>query len=321
MSFNLRHRPVIGPILVFLCLFLLRVGSVAATDKIVLLTSLDPDENRPPLHFKSWDINEKLEKRFYKYLKGMDVKLKPEVVHFSTAENLYTKLQDRDVKALIWVGHAGFYEGAGIAQNKTIIDYKGRDLKNLFQLVGPHLRYLGLVGCRGEFFLKEWQEKGWFTEAPHLITFGREVRTDARKGLRLAMKELKELYKKNPNLMKFPILKQHDNGKNKIHIYRTNHSSEKMDSIQIMQREKLVGFLPGSLENQEISLSIELSDHAVENKIISDSGYSALGKENPNLGRLEIQSDQGQWELFQTRTGQPIGVGKHIYRYKTIPRR
>lgn len=310
---------MIRPILVILSIMFLssmKLGAVYAADKIVLLTSLDPDKNRPPLHFKSWDINKKLEKRFRKYLKRLDVDLEPVVKHFSTPETLYSTLQDTEVKALIWVGHAGFHEGEGIAENKSVIDYKGRDLKNLFQAVGPHLRYLGLVGCRGEYFLEEWKQKGWFAHAPHLLTFGRKVRTDARKGLRLAMKNLKELYRKDPDLMNFPVVENDTSDMDNIEIHRRNNRGEKMESVQLMQREKLIGFLPSSKYDQEITVQIKLSNIPNENKIISDSGYAALGKDKPNLGRLDISSSEGHWELFQTRSGVPIGVGKHIYRLK-----
>lgn len=292
-----------------------------AADKIVLLTSLDPEENRAPLRFKSWNINEKLEKRFKTYLRRMDVELTPVVKHFSTAETLYQTLKDTEVKALIWVGHAGYYEGDGIAQNKSIIDYRGRDLKNVFQAVGPHLRYLGLIGCRGKLFLDEWKENNWFVNAPSLKTYGRKVRTDARKGLRLAMKELKNYYRKNPNFMDFPIVDSPEFNGSRIDIQRSNHGEGKMEAIQLMQRDKFIGLIPSSESDQTLSFRVQLSDNPIDNKIISNTGYSSLGKKAPNLGILEITSELGRWKLFQTRTGKPIGVGKHIYRYTPILRR
>lgn len=250
----------------------------------------------------------------------MKVSLSPVVKHFSTAEDLYETLNDEHVKAIIWVGHAGFHEGQGLSETKTIIDYKGRDLKNLFQAVGPNLRYLALVGCRGKLFLDDWNQEGWFKNTPHLKTFGREVRTDARKGLRLAMEELNEKLVKNSYLFDFPIVEK-PKGKDLLHITRINTLDTPMESVQIMQRGKLIGFLPAGFDDQEIEIDINLSDSTVENKIISDSGYAALGKREMNLGILDIQSEQSQWKLFQTATGKPIGVGKHIYRQKHIERR
>jgi hypothetical protein len=294
--------------------------SLFAHDKIVLLTSLDPEKNRPPLRFESWNINEKLEKRFRKYLRKMEVDLTPVVKHFSTADDLYETLSDDHVKALIWVGHAGFQEGQGISQTKTIVDYQGRDLKNLFQAVGPNLRYLGLVGCRGKLFLDEWNAEGWFKNTPHLLTYGRKVKTDARKGLRLAMKELKELYKKKPDLMAFPVVAQ-PVGSDEILIYRSNKDENPMESIQILQRGKLVGYLPSSDTDQTLKIRLNLNSSSLQNKIISDSGFSALGKADINMGILDIEGESSRWKLFQTATGKPIGVGKHIYRHTHTERR
>ncbi|MCR9203875.1 MAG: hypothetical protein NXH75_04815 [Halobacteriovoraceae bacterium] len=306
--------------LTLLMLLIFQSASLFAHDKIVLLTSLDPEKNRPPLRFESWNINEKLEKRFRKYLRKMEVDLTPVVKHFSTADDLYETLSDDHVKALIWVGHAGFQEGQGISQTKTIVDYQGRDLKNLFQAVGPNLRYLGLVGCRGKLFLEEWNTEGWFKNTPHLLTYGRKVKTDARKGLRLAMKELKELYKKKPDLMDFPVVAQ-PVGSDEISILRSNRDETPMESIQILQRGKLIGYLPSSDSDQTIKIRLNLKSSSLQNKIISDSGFSALGKADINMGILDIEGENSQWKLFQTATGKPIGVGKHIYRHTHTERR
>lgn len=303
-----------------LTLLFFQVGNLFAHDKIVLLTSLDPEKNRPPLRTKNWNINEKLESRFRKYLKRMDVELTPVVKHFSTADDLYQTLNDDHVKALIWVGHAGFNEGQGLSETKTIIDFQGRDLKNLFQAVSPNLRFLGLVGCRGKLFLDEWKKEGWLENTPHLLTYGREVRTDARKGLRLAMEELKDLFKKDSNLMDFPIVAQ-PVGKDELTIVRSNREETPMESVQILQRGKLIGFLPASDQDQTVTIRVDLEESSVQNKIISDSGFSALAKADINMGVLDIEGENSLYKLFQTATGKPIGVGKHIYRHTHKERR
>lgn len=304
-------------LLIFLVLlggFFLEVLPAHANDKIVLMTSLDPKENRPPLRLKSWDINEKLEKRFYRYLKKVRADLQPVVKHFSTAEDLYKVLKDPQVKALIWVGHAGFGD-QDLAQSRSIIDYKGRDLKALFQAAGPNLRYLGLVGCRGQQFLDEWQEKGYFNHLPQLVSYGRKVKTDARKGLRLAMENLEELTKKGPFFDFRPPLLEPKN--TTLTITRMNKSESDLVPALILNRDRLIGFFPSADQEQTIEVEMNLSSNNVENKIVLDSGLASLGQSEINLGILDIQAHtEGEWELFQTRSGKPIGIGKHIYRYK-----
>lgn len=313
--------------LVTLFALLLSVVPIYA-HKIVLLTSLDPETNRPPLRLRSWNINEKLEKRFYKEHQKFKTPISTKVVHFARAEDLYKNLKDPEVVGLIWVGHAGFADGEGLGSLRSIVDYKGHDLKSLFQAVGPQLKYLGLVGCRGKLFLNEWKEKGYFNHVPHLITYGREVRTDARKGLKLAMRALAERIENNPKLfssdenVSLPILGEayQNNGdvKQVITITRKNNEAKKMASVQILQKDRLIGFFSRSDEDQVNQILLNKGERKSDLKIISDSG-AASSEIDINLGELEIQGDENDiWKIFATSSGKPIGVGKHIYRYKNL---
>lgn len=292
--------------------------------KIVLLTSLDPEENRPPLRLKSWNINEKLEKRFHKELWKFPFPLEKKVVHFATADDLYDTLKDPEVSAIVWVGHAGFADSNGLGSLRSIVDYKGRDLKSLFQAVAPHLKYLALVGCRGKLFLNEWQTKGYFKHTPELTTYGREVRTDARKGLKLAMRNLKDLlYKRGdflanskPSSSQY-LAHQDSSGQYiEVTVERSNLKDNKLDSLQILQKNRLVGFLPSGEENG--SFLFKKSQSLRDLKIVADSGHASSSKDT-NLGILSITTTENiEWKLFQTPNGKPIGVGRHIYRPKFI---
>ncbi|MCF8060648.1 MAG: hypothetical protein K9K67_15200 [Bacteriovoracaceae bacterium] len=290
--------------------------------KVALLTSLDPETNRPPLRLKSWDISEKLERIFKRSFKKIKSKLSYEIVHLADANALYRTLKDPEVSALIWVGHAGFSEGDGLGQTRSIVDFKGRDLKAIFQAVGPQLKYLALVGCRGERFLNEWQEKGYFSHVPNLKTFGREVRTDARVGLKKAMKDLRELLEGYPQLFKaeltettnYEFYQLEKSQYEKIQISRSGEGS--LEAVQILQKDRLIAFFPKSETDQVKEVLIRKSDIKSDKKIVVESGLGAL-KTNVNLGKLEIVADvEGSWNLFQTPSGKPIGIGKNIYQYK-----
>ncbi len=295
--------------------------SLSSFGKVVLLTSLDPDENRPPLRFKSWNINEKLEKRFYKSLKQFPQTLEDKdivIKHMATPTDLYLNLIDPTVSALIWVGHAGFADN-GLTQSRSIVDFKNRDLQNIFQAAHPGLKFLGLVGCRGELFLDEWKKQGWFKDHPYLKTFGRKVRTGARKGLRLAMKDLKKRIEDNSSFIR-PIEIESNQSSLSVLIERHNFKDQTLDSVQILQKNQLIGFLPASNENQYLVVKLKPGKSAFDYKIVLDTGFASPAPSNPNLGRLQITSQTdiltGFWELFQTKDGNPIGVGKNIYQYK-----
>lgn len=305
---------------IVLCVCALFIN-ISALGKIVLLTSLDPDENRPPLRFRSWNINEKLEERFFKSFKKFPQiarQQKVEITHLATPKDLYKNLVDPEVTALIWVGHAGFSD-SGISQSRSIIDYKNRDLKNVFQAAHPNLKFLGLVGCRGQLFLEEWKKEGWFKANPKLQTFGRKVRTGARKGLRLAMKELEERLDRDPRFFEpAPLIQSQDTFP--VLIERENISEKIMDSIQILQKDRLIGFMDASKEDQYLIAKLTPGKNRFDYKIIADTGFASPAPVNPTLGRLHITSQTdaliGSWELFKTKDGRPIGVGKHIYQFK-----
>lgn len=292
--------------------------------KIVLLTSLDPQENRPPLRLKSWNINEKLEKRFHKELWKFPFPIEKKVIHFATADDLYSALKDPEVTALIWVGHSGFADSDNLGSLRSIIDYKGRDLKSLFQAVAPQLKYLALVGCRGKLFIDEWKEKGHFDHTPNLLTFGREARTDARKGLKLAMRNLNELLHQKGDFLsetsapQSPYLSHQNPEKEfiEVSIERENQKGSELSSLQILQKERLVGFLPAGQTNGKFLF--KKSKSLRDLKIVADSGHPSNSTE-ANLGILSIESNEPiEWKLFQTPQGKPIGVGRHIYRPKFI---
>lgn len=297
------------------------IGQIHAS-KIVLLTSLDPEDNRPPLRLKSWNINKKLEKRFHKELWKFPYPIEKKVVHFSTADDLYKTLKDPEVTAIVWVGHAGFADSTGLGSLRSIVDYKGRDLKSLFQAVAPNLKYLALVGCRGKLFIDEWKEKGYFDHTPNLVTYGREVRTDARKGLKLAMRNLVDLLHERGNFLKGPDNRTSDflayqdspEGFIEVSVERSNLENKELSSIQILQKERLVGFLPSGDQNGKFLF--KKSQSLRDLKIVADSGHPSSSKD-ANLGILSITSQEAiEWSLFQTPNGKPIGVGRHIYRPK-----
>lgn len=296
----------------------------AQAHKIVLLTSLDPEENRPPLRFSSWNINEKLAEKFHDEMWKFPYPIEKEVIHFANAEKLYKVLKDEEVKAIIWVGHAGFADGQNLGSLRSIIDYKGRDLKAVFQAIAPHLKYLALVGCRGELFINDWRDRGHLDHTPELITFGREVRTDARKGLKLAMRNLQQLLRKKGDFLsndassspvpyRLSYQRPHKDYL-KLSVSRENNKNTELDSVQILQRGRLIGFMPANQTHTEVF--IKKAKRPSDLKIVVESGYASSASD-VNLGLFSIKTESPiRWNLFQTPNGKPIGVGRHIYRAK-----
>jgi hypothetical protein len=296
----------------------------AFVPKVILLTSLDPKTNRPPLRPKSWNINEKLEKRFHRYLKRYEIDLQPEVIHFADQVTLFNTLTSEDVRAIIWVSHAGFKQKQGLTKATSIIDYMGRDLKDVFQALGPSVKFLGLVGCQGQDFIESWRKQGWPRSGHQLNTFSRSKRTDARKGLKLAMKALSSELKSKRSSYYWPLTDEElgidktENSKDSemiIQITRVNNRLDEMKSVQVFQKKELITVLPSSLNDQVSSLKIRVNSETKRSdlKIVLDSGDNSLA-ENPNLGRLQFSSPfENHWKVFSTPDGIPFGVGTNIY--------
>ena len=301
--------------LLFLCfLQALIVPNMAfARPKVALLVSLNPDENRPPLRFKSWDINEKLEKKFRKSLKKLDLDLV--VKTYATQDTLYALFQDQEVKAIFWVGHAGFAEGA-IGTNTSIIDHKKRNLESVFQLIPPHLKYLALVGCRGQKFIDLWKTKGWPELNNSLKTFSREKRTDARVGLKKALKDFKETLE-DSNYLSTPTKLTCTKEKfYKVRLQRKSTTGFPLAPLLLFQKDKLISVLPETNQTHtETEIYLSPKTKKSDLKIVLDTGYTSSLPKNYEIGELHFETE-GLWKLFAKRDGTAIGVGTHIYNFK-----
>jgi len=291
-----------------------------AKNKIVLLTSLTPETNRPPLRSSKWNINEKLEERFFKEISKQNIEADLKIIHFADMGSLYETLKDPEVVALFWVSHAGFNENNPLNTSKVIIDHEGRDVKNVFQAVGPNLKFLGLIGCRGELFLDEWKENKWFSHNSSIHTFGRKVRTDARRGLKKALKSFKKkLENEEINLSHTKgVVSTNSEDLLEVKIERENHLDSPMAPVMILQRNRLITVLSNSSQDQVVKVNLNNQNNSPRDlKLIVDSGLPA-NHEQANLGRLNIETSHENihWNLFETKEGKPIGKGSHIYHAK-----
>ncbi len=283
-----------------------------ARPKVALLVSLDPEENRPPLRFKSWDINEKLENKFRKELKEMDLELV--VKAFATQDTLYSLFKDEDVKAIFWVGHAGFAEGA-IGSSTSIIDYKNRNLEAVFQLIPPHLKYLALVGCRGQKFIDLWKTKGWPELNSSLRTFAREKKTDARVGLRKALDHFKDTLKNSDYMERETKLTCEKKKFFKVKATRLSQTGNALSPILLFQKGRLAN-VNTELETtaEELELLLEPGITKSDYKLILNTGYTSSLPKDYEIGELQFEKE-GLWKLFAKKDGTPIGIGTRIYQF------
>jgi len=306
-------------LLFFLCSIGFTSNLYSMTSKVILLTSLDSESNRPPLRSKNWNINDKLEKRFRRYLKRYDIDLEPQVIHYADQFSLFEALTSGEAKAVLWISHAGYKSKQGLSKAASIVDYRGRDLKGVFQALGPSIKFLGLIGCQGQSFIDDWRASGWPNGNHELTTFSRSKKTDARKGLKLAMKSLGSAFNNDRlNFLRDSHQVQENSTYVEVDITRVNRKQSQMNSIQVYQRKRLLTVLPASLSKQTATLRIKTSpnDRLSDLKIVLDTGDNSLAQ-NINIGRIEFNAPfQDHWKLFSTPDGVPFGVGTNIYNSK-----
>lgn len=289
-------------ILILLFIGLWSVSGFAESQRrVVMLVSLDPETNRPPLRFRSWDINEKLEKTFRRKLRKENLELV--ILPFARQDEIRNELLNPNNHAVFWVGHANRAEDLTSA---GLYDDRGFNLKELFQEVHQNIKFLGLVGCRALPFVKALKEKGHWDLNTHLNFYAREKKTDARKGLKRA---IKAFIKSKPT--KAPTCHEVE----KYEVTVTRHSNEELSSARILRKGQLIGTFEKGETYKTIYLPVGLKKS--EYKLVFESGAPNNTTHAFNLGKLEFSSNSPEltWKLFADRNGKPLGFGNNIYRF------
>lgn len=286
-------------ILLFIGLF-----SVAgfAQNRVVMLVSLDPETNRPPLRTRGWDINEKLEKVFRKKLKKENLELV--VIPFTRQTELRQELLNPNNHAVFWVGHANRADSLAAA---GMYDDRGFNMKEIFQDVHQNIKFLGLVGCRSLPFVQSLKESGSWNLNSHLNTYAREKKTDARKGLKRAIKAfLKSRPAEAPSCQEEEVLR--------VTVRRS--SDKELSSARILRKGKLLATF--DKDQEELTFTLPIGLKKSELKLTFESGApNNVSADSFNLGILEFESLNPEltWKLFASRDGKPLGFGAHVYRF------
>lgn len=285
-------------ILILVSLFSL---SLVAKERVVMLVSLDPETNRPPLRTRNWDINEKLEKVFLRKLRKENLELV--ILPFSRQDELRRELLNPNNHAIFWVGHSNAAAGLAAA---GLYDDRGFNMKEIFQEVHQNIKFLGLVGCQALPFVNALKESPYWSLNSHLKTYAREKRTDARKGLKRAIKAFLKLENSSP-----PICLE----KEVIQVTVKRTSDTELSSARIIRKGQLVGVFEKNQTETTIDLPLGLKKS--ELKLVLESGAPNNTTSEFNLGKLEFEAEDENlsWKLFADRNGNPLGFGSHVYRF------
>lgn len=287
-----------------------------AGEKLVLLTSLDPDENRPRFRRSSWDINQKLESIFYDRLTPYHTTRENiKIIHFATIEDLTRELADPENKAVFWVSHSNGSNANSALDKNVVVDYQGKDLSEGFQNPSSKLQYLGFVGCFADYLVQKNLDNGYMQNNENLIINSSTKKVDARRALKYAIGNY--LYHHFEGNLK-PSQKYCDEvERQKLVIRRTIpnqiESDQYITSIKILQRDKLIGLFskgePGEI--QEIKVNLVPGTRKTDIKLVFDSG---IASNQIAMGEFEVLG--ADYQVFSTRDGRPLGRGRYVYNFK-----
>lgn len=290
--------------------------SSLASDKLVLLTSLDPVKNRPALRSKAWDINKKLEKIFYSRLTPYyTTRDKLKIIHFATIEDLTRELGDPENRAVFWVSHSN---GSGLDNGfdrNIVVDYQGKDLSEGFQNPSSELTYLAFVGCHAKYLVENFLEKGFMSNNENLKTYSSVKRVDARKALKRAIGHyIYHSYRDNlssSDQMCQPVERIELTVSRELP--KVAPEGHEITAIKVMQRDRLLGVFPKGLpgERQELTIHLAPGERKKDLKLVFDSG---IASEQVVMGEFNIR--EADYRVFATRDGRILGKGRYVFNLK-----
>lgn len=298
---------------------------IAHSAQVTLLTSFKTP--RIWYHKKDWEVTKTLAKRFRKSFEesGLDFK----IIHKATAADLSRELNNPENRAVYWVSHSNqaVELGQGIKVPDLVYTINNIDVKNLFQKVHPNIKFLALIGCRGENLLNNYRKQGAYDNNPALKTFAFKKKVDPRVGLRKALKaSISLLGKKGRHRMFTPTIIASEQVKKPIPsrcieqemvTLRLTRSTDKesLASAELTLDGRLLAFIPQSQQQQQeltVQLPVKFFNQSTRRKLT----LSYLDSEGGDLGTLNFAAASMQWKLFAKRDGTPIGQSKNLYLYK-----
>lgn len=305
----------------FFVFFLLFSSSLFASSKVAVLISIENPDHRPFYRSKNWSLSQDLREYFERKMGTTPF----EIVFFkqATQEVLYRELSNPDNIAVFWISHATSFNSnnSGLGFDDTIIDSTGHNVKEIFQLIHPGMKYLSVLGCKALPILKGIKAAGFYQNNKDLIIYAKDKNIIAKKEIKNSILDFKNRFTLVENNSTLCLERKGL----PLKITRTipHDLSKRMTetSLKILHRGKLLGLFPkgksGDVQFLTVYLSPENISKPSDLKIVIDSGMVSKDK-NMLLGSMNIQSDafSGFWEPFTDSNGEILGVTQNIYRYK-----
>ncbi len=175
--------------LLFLILFLVCSQAFCADKVVYLVTSIAQPERLPFWYSSDWEITSEIESAYRKSLKSENYELK--VFHNVDQYKLHELLTSDEPSAIFFVSHSGKQKQAFlnfgmnlIAIPDVIMDYKNRDITDVFKRINPNIRFISMVGCEGKSIIDKFRDNGFLEENPNLVIHSFSLEMELYKAIR-----------------------------------------------------------------------------------------------------------------------------------------
>lgn len=331
------------PLLLTMLLSLNCLLAQAAAPTVVLLTSL----KSPKIWYRpaTWDLNNQLEKNFRRSFASSGYRLK--VIHDASASDLEQTLRAPENIGVFWVSHAAAGDDnvdTTLGRDDVILDVYGENVKDIFQVIHPNLRYLAVIGCESESVFEGFKKSGTYINNPNLLFTYFNKPVDALRSLNYALNQWSILLdnesfnedadcyvdipkiESNPKLLtEAPRNCLEVQSGIDMKIKRTidsNADITTMTPVMIYLGDHFLTILPqahpGKTQEKNIFipndiLQAELKAAGGNLTITASSGFDGLPSVKPDFGHFSFNSALGDWDLFVDKKGKAVGVTSNLF--------
>jgi len=279
--------------------------------KVLLLTSLDISKKNKSKKQKK--LMSSLSSLFLKKLEDEGYEI--EINHYTSPGQLTYFLNKPDYKAIFWLSHANAEEDgetSGISFS-SIRDFKGNEVKDVFQKINSNLQFLGIVGCNAKPYFVNLKKKGFLDLNRNLVIHSRGKKIGAKKGLKKSINKFLELDEDS-------VLSKSYNDDSRCMTYGQEllidrqPSFKNQEAFKIMSNGKFIGVLPELKRNdREQRWRVRIPDPKSQKiELVSMKGNSVSSE----LGKVKITNivEDIHWKRVEKRNGDALGKNRHVYK-------
>lgn len=325
-------RAFIIPVIYFLFLLGFSHNLIASDEgpkRVILITSLKSPKKYKLLkkishrHPDKIIIQRDLEKTFLKKLKKTSYK--KEIYHNIDQFELSQIISGKNISGIFYVGHMTKIlppNSFGIQSKASILTACQSDVKPVFQLINPEIKFIAFCGCYSEGHIDDIKQ--YLEESSVTTAFkGFQGKVDAKKALKMSLKIFLGMPETESNS---DLIKEPEKFQNLIEIVAVRkldgNSDRRYPALRIVNQDKVLAMFPKGCgdSTQEVRFQIAIntdSPDVCSLKFVAESGYQSQLRPPNGLGLITFSSESvnGHWDIYRRKNGDIFGINQNIYRF------